>query len=688
MESDRETKLQELQELAAQAKSQGEAVRTLKKGGAPKAEIDAAVAILTDIKTRLAALDKALTVVEAPKFDRKSVEDLCKRRLIFIPSFEIYGGVGGLYDYGPPGCGVKSNVEQIWRQHFVFEENMLEVQCTCLTPEVVLKTSGHVEKFTDLMVKDVKTGDCYRADKLLAEIIDKVLADNKTPFERKEELKIVQNQVDSFDAATLWNWLTELKAKAPDTGNALSEPYPFNLMFGTSIGPAGNLKGYLRPETAQGIFVNFRRLLDHNGGRMPFAAAQIGLGFRNEISPRAGLLRVREFTMAEIEHFLNPNDKRHPKFHEVKDMKLNLFPQDNQVTTGKIVNTVSLEEAVSSRMINNETLAYFMARTHLFLVKIGIRPDCLRFRQHLKTEMAHYASDCWDAEIETSYGWVECAGHADRACFDLSNHAAKSNVELIAHETLPEPRNIEVVKSTINNKVVGQTFKQKQKEVIEQLNLMNDEQKMAIQAQLDSAGEAVITTCNNESFTLQPTMVKFERISKRVTEIAYTPSVIEPSFGIGRIVYAVLEHAFYARPSEDGEEKRYVLKFPALVAPVKCAVLPLSANAALAPYVQEISSSLTRKGVSVKVDDSGQTIGKRYWRADEIGCPFGITVDFQTDSEAAGSKTVTLRERDSMVQVRIPIADVADVVRELVEARLEWSDVTSRYPLFEAQTLA
>jgi glycyl-tRNA synthetase len=171
--------------------------------------------------------------------------------------------------------------------------------------------------------------------------------------------------------------IEELKIKAPDTNNDLSKAVPFNLMFETQIGPTGTQKGYLRPETAQGIFINFRRLLEYNNGRMPFAAAQIGLGYRNEIHPKQGLLRVREFTMAEIEHFVDPTNKRHHKFQNVKDLRLPLFSAANQETAEKLmIRDMSLEEAVYSdpKVIDNETLAYFMARTYQFLVSVGISP--------------------------------------------------------------------------------------------------------------------------------------------------------------------------------------------------------------------------------------------------------------------------------------------------------------------------
>jgi glycyl-tRNA synthetase len=214
-------------------------------------------------------------------------------------------------------------------------------------------------------------------------------------------------------------------------------------MFATEIGPTGNLKGFLRPETAQGIFVNFRKLIEFNNGRMPVAGAQIGLGFRNEISPKQGLLRVREFQMAEIEHFVDPTDKSHKRFKYIADEKVPLLTADEQESGEMKVRTdLTVGEAVSTKLIDNETLGYFVARTFLFLKKVGVNPAAIRFRQHRSNEMAHYATDCWDAEVQTSYGWIEVAGHADRSCYDVERHMQRTKVDLVASRMLKEEKKI------------------------------------------------------------------------------------------------------------------------------------------------------------------------------------------------------------------------------------------------------
>jgi glycyl-tRNA synthetase len=355
---------------------------------------------------------------------------LLVERFFVVPAFEIYGGVAGFYDFGPSGCAVRANVINLWRRHFVIEDGVLEIDCPTMMPAEVLKTSGHVDRFTDWMVRDLKTGDCLRADHLLEEHLEKLLENKKKPLSEADRAKVERDIGLIDDMCTKEALLAKYKEYGVTSplGNELSEPYQFNLMFNTSIGPSGGKVGYMRPETAQGMFINFRRLYEYNGQQLPFGAAQIGRAFRNEIAPRQGLLRVREFDLAEIEFFCDPVDKRLAKFATVKDLKMRLLSRNVQSTTRKI-EEMSIGEAVEKKIVGNETLAYFMARTQQFLVMCGLDPSRIRFRQHMASEMAHYASDCWDAEAQTSYGWVEIVGHADRSAYDLTVHAAKTKVE-------------------------------------------------------------------------------------------------------------------------------------------------------------------------------------------------------------------------------------------------------------------
>ncbi|CAA7411013.1 unnamed protein product [Spirodela intermedia] len=671
-----------LAEKQAAVDSQAEAVREAKsRFGISHAEVDAAVETLKVLKVEHGAVARQLQSAlngggngaRGREEFRQTVVNTLERRMFYTPSFKIYGGVAGLYDYGPNGCAIKNNVLSFWRQHFVLEENMLEVDCPCVTPEVVLQASGHVEKFTDLMVKDEKTGACHRADHLLKDFCKEKLEKGVTLSpEKAAELRHVIAVLDDLSAQELGAKIKEYGITAPDTKNPLSDPYPFNLMFQTSIGPAGHCPGYMRPETAQGIFVNFKDLYYYNGNRLPFAAAQIGQAFRNEISPRQGLLRVREFTLAEIEHFVDPEDKSHAKFSEVSELEFLMFPKEDQLT-GKSAKKIILGKAVSEGTVNNETLGYFIGRVYLFLTQLGINKDRLRFRQHLPNEMAHYAADCWDAEIECSFGWIECVGIADRSAYDLRAHTEKSGVHLVAHEKFPEPREVEKLVVVPSKKELGLAFKGNQKMVVQALEAMSEAEALEMKAGLESKGEVEFQVCTlGKAVTLKKSMVSISREKKKEHQREFTPSVIEPSFGIGRIIYCLYEHSFYTRPSKVDNELLNVFGFSALVAPKKCTVLPLVKTDAFDRVAKAISRDLTKAGISNIIDITGTSIGKRYARTDEIGVPFAITVDSTT--------SVTIRERDSRQQIRVDAAEAALVVKELADGQSTWADVMWRYP--------
>ncbi|XP_072639705.1 glycine--tRNA ligase isoform X3 [Canis lupus baileyi] len=606
------------------------------------------------------------------------MEDTLKRRFFYDQAFAIYGGVSGLYDFGPVGCALKNNIIQTWRQHFIQEEQILEIDCTMLTPEPVLKTSGHVDKFADFMVKDVKNGECFRADHLLKAHLQKLMSDKKCSAEKKSEMESVLAQLDNYGQQELGDLFVNYNVKSPNTGNDLSPPVSFNLMFKTFIGPGGNMPGYLRPETAQGIFLNFKRLLEFNQGKLPFAAAQIGNSFRNEISPRSGLIRVREFTMAEIEHFVDPSEKEHPKFQNVADLHLYLYSAKAQVS-GQSARKMRLGDAVDQGVINNSVLGYFIGRIYLYLTKVGVSPDKLRFRQHMENEMAHYACDCWDAESKTSYGWIEIVGCADRSCYDLSCHARATKVPLVAEKPLKEPKTVNVVQFEPSKGAIGKAYKKDAKLVLEYLAVCDECYITEMEKLLNEKGEFTVET-EGKTFQLTKDMVSVKRFQKTLHVEEVVPNVIEPSFGLGRIMYTVFEHTFHVR---EGDEQRTFFSFPAVVAPFKCSVLPLSQNQEFMPFVKELSEALTRNGVSHKVDDSSGSIGRRYARTDEIGVAFGITIDFDTVNKTP--HTATLRDRDSMRQIRAEVSELPSVVCDLANGSITWADVEARYPVFEGQ---
>jgi glycyl-tRNA synthetase len=327
-------------------------------------------------------------------------------------------GVAGFYDFGPPGCSLQSNIVEIWRRHFVLEEDMLEVDSPLITPHRVLEASGHVERFCDFVVKDPSNGEILRADHVVEEVLEARLKGDKdargekfeaveTSKKKKKKAKgdttaevvklddaVVKEytevlaKIDNYDAAGLSELFTKYDIKNPSTNNKFALPvYTQNLMFAVSIGSA-NQPAFLRPETAQGQFLNFPKLLEFNQQTMPFASASVGKSGRNEIAPRAGLLRVREFLMAEIEHYVDPDGgKKHHRFNEVADVKIRLLDRHVQNAGKTDAVTVSLGDAVKSGAVDNETIAYFVARIQLFLTKLGLDPNKIRFREHMENEM-------------------------------------------------------------------------------------------------------------------------------------------------------------------------------------------------------------------------------------------------------------------------------------------------------------
>lgn len=519
-------------------------------------------------------------------FERLTLDSLLRRRLFYTPAFEIYGGVSGLYDYGPPGCSLQANIIDAWRKHFVLEEDMLEVDCTMLTPHEVLKTSGHVDKFADWMCKDPKNGQIFRADHFVEDVLElrlngnkeargeKVQIDEEKEAKRKKKARNTQAvklqdslvkeyeevlaKIDNYSGDELGELIIKYEIKNPATGEIPLPPIPFNLMFQTSIGPSSNLPGYLRPETAQGQFLTFQKLLEFNQQSMPFASACIGKAFRNEISPQSGLLRVREFLMAEIEHYVDPKGgKTHPRFDEVKDIELALLDRKEQLEGQTNVKKMAIGEAVSTGFVDSESLGYFMARIHLFLIRLGIDSEKLRFRQHMANEMAHYAADCWDAELLTTFGWIECVGCADRSAYDLSVHAKKTGSPLVVRENLAEPLKIEEWAVEIDKKNFGPRFKKDGKVVeaaVENL-CQEDREKFSVELSVKGKIELDVPGVGNGKVEIDKALIKIEKRTRIERIREYTPNVIEPAFGIGRIFYSLIEHVYWTR---EGSEERGV----------------------------------------------------------------------------------------------------------------------------------
>ena len=537
---------------------------------------------------------------------------IAKRRGFIYPSFEIYGGIAGFYDYGPLGSQLKNNVENLWRMFFLLKDNCIEISTPTITLYEVLKASGHVEEFTDLTVDCNQCNRSYKVE----DIIEKEI---------------------SLEEAIKGN-----KIICPTCKAHLHDAHPVNLMFSTTIGAGEGRKAFLRPETAQGIFTNFHLLYQHCRKKLPFGVVQIGRGYRNEISPRQGTLRQREFSMAEAEVFFDPNDKTHPYFDTIKDKELILFDNKKEWR-------VSVADAVKKKIINNQALAYYMYLTQEFLFTAGVDQKKFRFRKHGSDELAHYATECWDAELFSErFGWVECVGIADRSAYDLNAHIDSSNVDMYALRAFDKPKEVTVKKVVPKMNVLGPRFAGKAGKIKEQLELIDAE-----------SANNIRVTIEGESIDIPRESYDIVEVKEKQSGEKFVPHVIEPSYGIDRILYFLLEHNYFEGKKK--EEEYRILKLRPLVAPIKVGVFPLIGDDTLIALAKEIHLSLRKEGIVTYYDDSG-TIGRRYARMDEIGTPFCITVDHESLSD----HKVTVRDRDTTKQERQIIQDIARYMKQKI----------------------
>ncbi len=443
---------------------------------------------------------------------------LCKRRGFIFQSSEIYGGLASTYDYGHYGVLLKSNVKAEWWRAMVQErEDIVALDAAILMHPRTWEASGHLEGFTDPLVQCL--GECKRRW-------------------REDHLREAQ-QGGSAPSAPPSAGASPGELKCPECGGELSEPRQFNLMFKTHMGPVEDEANviYLRPETAQGIFVNFKNVLQFSRKRPPFGIAQVGKSFRNEITPGNFVFRTREFEQMEMEFFVPPDE--------------------------------------AGRWYD-----FWRDARRAWYEELGIRPDRLRLRDHEADELSHYSSATADVEYLFPIGWSELEGIANRGDFDLTQHMQHSGEKL------------DYVDSATGNR--------------------------------------------------------------------YVPHVIEPAAGADRATLAFMVDA-YDEEEVEGRE-RVVLRLHPRLAPVKVAVLPLVNKDGQPELAREIYEDLrTRMPAEY---DTGGSIGKRYRRQDEIGTPWGVTVDHQTMED----RTVTLRDRDSLDQARVPIDDLGPLLTERLAA--------------------
>ena len=568
--------------------------------------------------------------------------ELAKRRGFFFGSNGAYGGTAGFYTFGPQGAALKKNVEDAWRDRFTIREGNREIAAPTIMPEPVFEASGHLDTFDDMLVECPECGASHRADHLVEAVTDIEDAE-ALPGEEVAEL-IADN---------------DIACPACGTGLAGVAVEDFNLMFATDIGPGDAHPGYLRPETAQGIFVEFPRLKEYARGNLPFGITQIGPAYRNEISPRGGLLRLREFTQAELEQFIDP-EADEPPLDRVRDVDVRLYPAaEQQADDGDYLDT-TIGEAVDDGVIGSPWVGYYLGVAQEWYERVGVDLDRFRFRQHLAGERAHYAADCWDAESEVDGDWIEIAGFAYRGDYDLSKHDAYGDDSFTVFKRYDEPKTVERATVDPDMSVLGPEFGSDAAAVAEALETLAGRDPSAFD------GETVEVTVGDEAgaetYTVDTDVANFSMETVTESGEHITPHFVEPSFGVGRTVQTLLAHA-YETDAVDGEERTYLSLEPA-IAPQDAAVFPLVTNdERLVALADEVAADLRAAGLAVAYDDSG-SIGRRYRRQDEVGTPFCVTVD-RDGVEGDGPNTVTVRERDSAAQVRVPVGELAETLTAL-----------------------
>ncbi len=548
--------------------------------------------------------------------------ELARRRGFFWQALEIYGGVGGFVSFGELGVKLKDKTIRLWRDYFIHRHNFTEVDTPLISPYVVFEASGHVGSFKDPMAECSKCHKKFRADHLLMEY--------NRQISEGMSIEDTEREINKGDV------------KCPDCGNTKWSVRHFLTMFETTIGPYSESEGFMRPETAQGIFTEFKRIYEISRGKMPLGVAQIGKAFRNEISPRQGVIRLREFSMMEIELFFDPLNPKCPLLNQVENEELRILPEDLVEKGIEEPLIISVKDALSKGIIKQEWLAYFMVLSKKFAIKLGIPEDKQRFHAKLPSERAHYSAQTYDHEVLLDkFGWVEVAGHAYRTDYDLSSHMKKSSVDLSVSVQLEEPIKVKHLKMNINSKKIKEIFPDKFNDLMKRLKEMSPEDA---KREIDNSGAIVV-----EGLKLPKEAIEFVDVEEEVKVRRFIPHVVEPSFGIERLVYATLEHAYSEK------EDRAILRIPPYLAPVQAAVFPLVSKDKLQEKSVAVWEDLRRRGIDAIYDDSG-SIGRRYARADEIGVPFAITIDYQTLDD----DTVTIRDRDTWKQKRLTIKDLPD----------------------------
>lgn len=568
------------------------------------------------------------------------ISELARRRGFFWPSYEIYGGVSGFLTYGSLGTLLKQKIEAKFRESFVKPFNILEMETSIIMPENVFKASGHVEAFREPMVECLKCQKKYRADHLLQD--QAKMRDTET---EKLSLDEIATEIEKHDV------------KCPECRGKLDKPKYFMTMFETTIGPYSDAVGYGRPEAAQGVFVEFKRLYEAARGKLPFGVVQMGHALRNEISPRQGPIRLREFTIADIEYFFDPDEPQCPFLEEVGEETLALVPAELRQKKMERAMHVKVKETLEKGYIKTEWQVYFMILAKHFLNKLGVPDDKQRFIEKLEWERAHYSQQGYDQEIYLDrWGWTEVSGCNYRADYDLRQHMEHSGADMQVFKEYFKPKKIEktVVEPILAK--IGPAFKRNAQKVMALLSKANAEE---VENSLSKRGYYIV-----EAFRILPEHVKIVSKKAEKTGRRFIPHVVEPSFGIDRLVYVALEYAY------DRREDRTLLKLPIELAPMQVGVYPLVSKDGLPERAEQLHKMLKKEGFAVEYDEAG-SIGRRYARADEVGTPLCITIDYQTLND----NTVTIRDRDSWKQVRTRIESLPKKLGAYFNCKKDFEDL-------------
>jgi glycyl-tRNA synthetase len=569
-----------------------------------------------------------------------AINELARRRGFFWQSYEIYGGASGFATYGSLGTRLKQNIERKLRELFVNELGILEIESPVITPSKVFEASGHVQHFKEPMVECLKCMNRFRADHLLREF-----ANVREAEAEKLSLEELKATIEKF------------KIRCPDCGGQLGEPKGFLTMFKTTIGPYSDAVGYGRPEAAQGIFVEFKRLYEMASEKLPFGALQIGHALRNEISPRQGLIRLREFTIADLEFFFDPEEPDCHLLKEVENETLRMLLAEDRLKESERTIEVTVKEALKKGHIKAEWQAAFMALAKRLLTGLGVPAEKQRFIEKLPWERAHYSLQSFDQEICVDrWGWVEVSGHAYRTDYDLRCHGESSCVEMFVFKEYEKPIEKEQIVAKPIMARLGPTFKDNAAEVGEMLSKADPE---GVEASLKKKGYLVLG-----GYKILPEHVYISHKKTVERGRRFIPHVVEPSFGSDRLLYVALEYAYHVK------EGRAVLCFPRDIAPVEIGVYPLMSKDGLPEKAVKLRKSLLNEGFTVEYDEAG-SIGRRYARADEVGIPVGITVDYET----LENNTVTIRDRDSWKQVRNGIEDLPELLGRYFRGKLNFQDL-------------